>query len=58
MEVASAKQNKPGFEESSELSKTFNIRMTLTSIKVNAVEQGILIPLLAYFTILLFIFIL
>lgn len=40
-EVASTmKASKPGFEESAE-SKAFPIRMTLTSTKVKAVEQGI-----------------
>jgi hypothetical protein len=38
-EVASMKAVKPGFEDSTE-SKTFPIRMTLSSTKVKAVEQG------------------
>ena len=36
------KASKPGFEESAE-SKAFPIRMTLTSTKVKAVEQGMLV---------------
>lgn len=38
-EVAVNKNIKPGFEESAE-SKTFPIRMTLSSIKVKALEQA------------------
>lgn len=39
-EVASSmKASKPGFEESAE-NKSFPIRMTLSSTKVKAVEQG------------------
>lgn len=39
-EVASSmKATKPGFEESAE-NKSFPIRMTLSSTKVKAVEQG------------------
>lgn len=41
-EVAtSMKATKPGFEESAE-NKSFPIRMTLSSTKVKAVEQGML----------------
>lgn len=46
MDAVTTKQHKPGFEEPSELSKTFNIRMTLTSTKVKAVEQGIYVLLI------------
>jgi small subunit ribosomal protein S20e len=38
-EVATMKVAKPGFEDSAE-SKTFPIRMTLSSTKVKAVEQA------------------
>lgn len=37
--VAPTKQAKPGFEESAE-GKTYRIRITLTSTKVKALEQG------------------
>lgn len=41
--VAPAKQAKPGFEESAE-GKTYRIRITLTSTKVKALEQGMSFP--------------
>lgn len=38
--VTSKQQAKPGYEETSGETKTFRIRMTLTSTKVKALEQG------------------